>query len=227
MQAVVVAGDSDLNDYLAYLLRRNGLEVNFRTSLPALLKDLSERPTDLVLYKAPLDGDPSAAIGELRRVSNVYLIVFQEQAREERDAAFLQAGADLILHLPVGPRLLLAYIQSLLRRSRSYAAALLPQIDLGKISLNPASRTVQVLDQASRTLTQLEFRLLYLLMTHTGQVMPPDVIVDRVWGYGESGSKELVRGLISRVRAKIEPDPGDPIFIHTLPGVGYLFEPGR
>jgi DNA-binding response OmpR family regulator len=154
-------------------------------------------------------------------------MILNEDKAEERDAAFLQAGADLVLHLPIGPKLLLAYIESFLRRSHSIGTTLLPLIKLGNISLNPSSRTVEVFEQPACTLTQLEFRLLHLLMTHPGQVMPSDVIVDRVWGYGESGSKELVRGLISRVRAKIEPDPGKPTFIHTLPGVGYLFEPGR
>jgi len=224
MHAVVVAGDNDLNDYLAYLLRRAGLEVSFRVSLVALIKEISERPAELILYKHQYEDDPTSAMGELRRVSNAYLIVLHDEENEDHDASLVQAGADLVLHLPVGPKLMVAYIQSLLRRSASRTAALLPFIDLGKISLNPASRSVQVLDQPPRTLTQLEFRLLYLLITHTGQVMPPDVIVDRVWGYGESGSKELVRGLVSLVRAKIEPDPGDPIFVHTLPGVGYLFE---
>jgi two-component system response regulator RegX3 len=224
MQAVIVAADNELNDYLAYLLRRSGLEVSFRASLEVLLKDMTERPVDLILYKSRLEDDPLAAMGELRRVSSAFLVVMHEQVHEDREASFLQAGADLIVHLPVGPKLLLAYIQSLLRRSRSNVTTSLPLIDLGKITLNPAARSVQVLDRPSRSLTQLEFRLLYLLITHAGQVMPPDVIVDRVWGYGESGSKELVRGLISRLRAKIEPDPGNPIFVHTLPGVGYLFE---
>lgn len=224
MHAIVVGGDSDLNDYISYLLRRTGLDVGFRASLAALVKDSSERPADLILYKAPLAGEPDPAIGELRRTSSAYLIVLLGQELEEREAAYLEVGADLVLHLPVGPRLMMAYVQALLRRSQSNTAILLPLIDLGQVSLNPASRTVQVLRKSPRTLTELEFRLLYLLMTHPGQVMTPDVIVDRVWGYGESGSKELVRGLISRIRAKIEPNPGNPEFVHTRPGVGYLFE---
>ena len=224
MQAVVVGGDSDLNDYFSYLLRRSGLEVSFRTSLAALVKDWSERPADLVLFRAPLTDEPDPAIGELRRTTSAYLVVLLEKDREGREAALLETGADLIVHLPVGPRLMMAYIQSLLRRTQSNAATMLPLIELGKVSLNPASRTVHVLDQPPCNLTELEFRLLFLLMTHPGQVMTPDVIVDRVWGYGESGSRELVRGLVSRVRAKIEPSPGAPLFVHTRPGVGYLFE---
>lgn len=226
MLALVVTHDSDLTDYLAYLLRRAGLEVSFRGSPDVLVKNWGERPADLVILQVGEEDKTQKAIKELRRLSNTPILVLYSDVDEQEQANFLQAGADIILPLPIGPKLLLAYIQSLIKRSQSSATTLLPLIDLGKVALNPASRTVQVQDKPSQTLTQLEFRLLYLLMTHPGQVMPPDVIVDRVWGYGESGSKELVRGLVSRVRSKIEPNPGDPIFIHTLPGVGYLFEPG-
>jgi DNA-binding response OmpR family regulator len=51
MQAVIVAQDNDLNDYLAYMLRRSGFEVNFRASLHALIKDWNERPADLQLRR--------------------------------------------------------------------------------------------------------------------------------------------------------------------------------
>jgi DNA-binding response OmpR family regulator len=176
MQAVIVAQDNDLNDYLAYMLRRSGFEVNFRASLQALVKDWNERPADLILWDATAEKTPNKAIGELRQTSPVYLMILNEDKGEERDAAFLQAGADLVLHLPIGPKLLLANIESFLRRSHSTGTTLLPLIKLGNISLNPSSRTVEVVDQPARTLTQLEFRLLHLLMTHPGQVMPPDVV---------------------------------------------------
>jgi DNA-binding response OmpR family regulator len=49
------------------------------------------------------------------------------------------------------------------------------------------------------------------------------VIVERVWGYSGRGDRELVRGLISRLRAKVEPDPHKPAYVLTVPGVGYSF----
>ena len=77
----------------------------------------------------------------------------------------------------------------------------------------------------SRRLTQLEFRLLYTLMTHRGQVIPSENIVENVWGYSGEGSKELVRGLVQRLRSKVEPEPRHPRYITTVPGVGYRFDP--
>jgi DNA-binding response OmpR family regulator len=83
---------------------------------------------------------------------------------------------------------------------------------------------VRIEGRDPQRLTQLEFRLLYALMTHRGEVIPSELIVDRVWGYSESGSRELVRGLVSRLRAKIEPDRSTQRFVHTVPGVGYFFD---
>jgi len=76
----------------------------------------------------------------------------------------------------------------------------------------------------SRRLTPLEFRLLYTLMLHRGQTLPNEVIVERVWGYSGEGSSVLVRGLIRRLRAKVETDPRHPQYIALVPGVGYRLD---
>jgi DNA-binding response OmpR family regulator len=94
---------------------------------------------------------------------------------------------------------------------------------LNEITLDPSARTVTVSGKETRRLTQLEFRLLYTLMTNRGQVVPLDVLVERVWGYTGGGSRDLVRGLVSRLRRKIEPDPEKAHFLETIPGVGYRF----
>jgi DNA-binding response OmpR family regulator len=99
----------------------------------------------------------------------------------------------------------------------------LPTLSLGGLTLDPATRTVKISDHPSKRLTHLEFRLLYTLMIHHAQVLPADTIVERVWGYSGRGDRELVRGLISRLRAKIEEDPRHPSYILTVPGVGYSF----
>src|SRR5215469_617097 len=72
-------------------------------------------------------------------------------------------------------------------------------------------------------LTPIESRLLHLLLTHSGQVLTTDVIVERVWGYDEGGDNGLVKTHIRHLRQKIEPEPNSPQFIVTVPGVGYTF----
>jgi DNA-binding response OmpR family regulator len=63
----------------------------------------------------------------------------------------------------------------------------------------------------------------HLLITNTGQVLTTDTIIERVWGYDESGDSGLVKTHIRHLRQKIEPSPNDPCFIMTVPGVGYTF----
>jgi DNA-binding response OmpR family regulator len=91
------------------------------------------------------------------------------------------------------------------------------------LTLDPTTRVVEVSGKAKQRLTQLEFRLLYTLMINRRQVIPTETIVERVWGYTGQGDRDLVRGLVSRLRVKIEADPRDPRYILTVPGIGYSF----
>ena len=91
------------------------------------------------------------------------------------------------------------------------------------VVLDPSIRTVQVGDNPAKRLTQLEFRLLYTLMINVGQIIPTDQIVEHVWGYSGEGTRELVRGLVQRLRSKVEPVPRKPEYILTEPGIGYYF----
>jgi DNA-binding response OmpR family regulator len=65
--------------------------------------------------------------------------------------------------------------------------------------------------------------MLYTLMIHPKQILSAEELVEKVWGYHGEGNRELVRGLIQRLRLKIEPDIHNPSYIHTEPGVGYYF----
>jgi len=62
---------------------------------------------------------------------------------------------------------------------------------------------------------------------HRSHIMSTESIVERVWGYTGRGDRELVRGLVRRLRAKVEPDPRNPRFIVTVPSVGYSFDPEK
>jgi DNA-binding response OmpR family regulator len=111
----------------------------------------------------------------------------------------------------------------LLRRAGTIPVAVLPTLESNGLALDPSTRQVTGPDGESCQLTPLEFRLLYLLMTNRGQVIGTDLIVERVWGYSGSGNRDLVRGLVRRLRRKVDPDPSQPRYIETIPGVGYRF----
>jgi DNA-binding response OmpR family regulator len=111
----------------------------------------------------------------------------------------------------------------MMRRANTVPGFVLPTLELDEITLDPSTHTVTVFGKDPQRLTRLEFRLLFTLMTNRGQVVPMDVIVERVWGYTGEGNDDLVRGLISRLRRKIEPNGETDQFIETIPGIGYRF----
>jgi DNA-binding response OmpR family regulator len=223
MQAFVVATDQEEREILTFVLRHAGLAVSPGTDLPRVLSNWQELPADLIVVAAD---DPQAlldGVRAVREVTEVPLVLLAERLTEERLCGLLRAGADLVLERPISPRVFAEYARGILRRTGAVPAFMLPRLDLDEIALDPATRTVAVPGREPRRLTQLEFRLLYVLMTNREQVIPTEVIVERVWGYSGEGDKDLVRGLVSRLRHKIEPDPDNPRFIETISGVGYRF----
>jgi len=226
VQVIITTSDADDCDFIASVLRRAGFDPLPRTNLNIVVDQWLDRPADLVIV-VTRDSDEhsylSKDIQALRTSTEVPVLVLVESPSELDITKLLSAGADLVLGLPIGNKVLSGYAHTLLRRSGGIPPLALPILDLEEITLNPSTRSVCVTNHPSKRLTQLEFRLLYVLMTHRGQVIPSEVIVDRVWGYSESGSRELVRGLVSRLRSKIEANPSSPRYIHTILGIGYMF----
>ncbi|HIP70322.1 MAG TPA: response regulator transcription factor, partial [Anaerolineae bacterium] len=130
---------------------------------------------------------------------------------------------DLVLQRPISPRILSRYARIFLRRGGSVPVSLLSPVQISAVQLDPNTRTVTTPNQGTKRLTPLEFRLLYLLMSNPGQVIPLETIIERVWGYSGDGNRELVRGLVRRLRRKIEPNPAHPQYIFNHPGLGYRF----
>jgi DNA-binding response OmpR family regulator len=132
-------------------------------------------------------------------------------------------GADDYLRKPFSPRQLLARIKAVMRRSSiARGSSNTSAITVGPIILD-AMRHEVTRDGTKVRLTPTESRLLHLLLTHTGQVLTTDVIIERVWGYDEAGDSGLVKTHIRHLRQKVEPDPNSPQYIMTVPGVGYTF----
>ncbi len=223
MYALLVTEDSDESAVLSLVLQRAGLTVTTAKDLNRAMDAWQERPTDVVLLalSSPSPGDQ---VGRVRAEAQVPLIIVVDSAGEEMHYALLEMGVDLVVTRPFSARLLIAQVRALLRRAGSVPLFSLPSLSLGGLTLDPATRTVEVSGRPSRRLTHLEFRLLYTLMINRGQVLPTDTIVERVWGYSGRGDRELVRGLISRLRTKVEADPRNPCYVLTVPGVGYSFQ---
>lgn len=223
MQAFIVTDENDERDALAFVIRHAGLAVATGSDVKRVMANWSQHPADLIVIAYDDDAHALEDVRAAREVSTAPLLLIVNPTPEYRHCQLLQAGADIVLQRPVALRLVARYAQVLLRRAASVPAFVLPTLELDDISLDPTTRTVSVGGSASRRLTQLEFRLMYVLMMNRNQVIPSDVIVERVWGHLGEGDRDLVRGVVSRLRHKIEPDPDNPRFIQTIPGVGYRF----
>jgi DNA-binding response OmpR family regulator len=223
MQAIVVSTDPDEKDILTYVLRRAGFAVASSSGLTRVLSNWTDHPADIIVVGTTEASSLEKSAVSVREVTQVPLLFVTDPLSEQALYNLLMKGADLVLQRPVSPKVLAAYAQILVKRSSSIPGFVLPSLALDKITLDPATRTVTVAGHEAKRLTQLEFRLLFVLMTNRAQVVPLDDIVERVWGYTGEGNRDLVRGLVSRLRQKIEPEPESTRFIETIAGVGYRF----
>jgi DNA-binding response OmpR family regulator len=221
MYALLLADNSDERAVLSLVLQRAGLAVTSGGELARALRIWPERPADLILWA--LQGDPIGDVRRIRGETNVPIVAITRILDEQTHVDLFETGADIIIPRPFSARLLIAQIRALARRAGGIPLSNLPTMQMAELTLDPATRTVKVAEQSPRRLTHLEFRLLYTLMIHRDQVLSTESIVEQVWGYSGEGDKDLVRGLIRRLRLKIEPDPGKPRFIVTVPGLGYSF----
>lgn len=150
----------------------------------------------------------------------------------EDRVAGLDNGGDDYLVKPFDLRELKARVSALLRRSRSTLEAG-PHSDdsgflvVGSLALNLRTCQVRVGEKLVQ-FTPVEFDLLHQLMTHPGEVFSSRELLQQVWGYPPATADPcLVRWHIKNLRAKMEPDPAHPVFIHTVPRHGYMFERRR
>ena len=127
-------------------------------------------------------------------------------------------GADDYVTKPFSPRQLVARVQAVLRRTGKLAAPAIRQV--GNLVLDPSRREARLGQGTAITLTPLESRLLDYLMLNAGHILTAEAIIEHVWG-AEGGDRDMLRQLVRRLRSKIEPDPTQPIYIETVPGLGY------
>ena len=224
MQAMLFSPHADEAAVLTVILQQVGFTVRAVRNLDLAIEAWPERPSDLVMITLPEDRQRALnQIEQIRMYTAIPICVIADTLSEDEQVSIFEAGVDLLVIRPYGVRVLVAQVKALLRCSAGVPFFSLPTLSQADISLDPSARTVTVGDQQPRRLTQLEFRLLYTLMTNAGQILPADKIVEHVWGYSGEGNRELVRGLVQRLRSKVEPNPKRPRYILTESGVGYFF----
>jgi DNA-binding response OmpR family regulator len=226
MSILIVEDDPDLLDILCFALRREGHDVIAAHDGAAGLQLWKAKDPRLVL----LDVDLPKMSGwevckKIRSESNTPVIMLTGASTDADVVKGLELGADDYVTKPFSPKQLMARIRAVLRRAKESAEE--PRkgwqtITAGDLKLDPQWRTVHQSDEDIR-LTPIEFKLLYELVLHEGQVLTHQILTDRVWGYEGVDDASLLKGHIRNLRRKLENDSSDPVYIHTVAGIGYTF----
>ena len=160
----------------------------------------------------------------IRDVSDVPIIMLTAKGAEEERIAGLDLGADDYLVKPFSPRELVARLRALLRRARAETEPQRSRAEFGPLVIDLAGHKVFV-DGAEAELTASEYKLLTTLSRYPGRVYSRMELVEKVLGYDFEGYERAIDSHVKNLRAKLDDDPKEPRFIHTVFGVGYRFEP--
>ncbi len=215
---LVVDDDPDVRDSLERALRCAGYAVTTAVHGADALDQVTRAPVDLIVLDVLMPiVDGFDACRRLRERGNAtpVLVLTARDAVEDRVTG-LAAGADDYLVKPFALRELLARIQALLRRSQPRREVL----GYADLTLDVTARRVTRAGQVIE-LTKIEFGLLELLLRNAEQVLSYDLILERVWGFGEAPASNALQVFVGFLRRKLEAG-GRPRLVHNVRGVGYV-----
>jgi len=195
--------------------------IEAKTGEEALELMRSERP-DLILLDVNMPGITGfETCAEIRRTSDIPIIMLTVRNTERDKVRALDAGADDYVVKPFGAEELMARIRAALRRSGQ--AESLPPFVSNDLMIDFEKRQVVKKGQPVR-LTPKEFDLLRHLVANSGKSLGHRRLLQAIWGPDYGDETEYLRVFINQLRKKIEPDPRHPHYIHTEPWIGYRFE---
>ena len=225
---LLVEDEPSITEPLAEALDRDGFETQIATSAAESLELAARVEPDLVLLDLMLpDGSGFDVCRELRRNSDVPIIMLTARGEEADRIVGLELGADDYVVKPFSARELIARVRAVLRRTdRPAARSEDDVIAIGDLELDTGDRRVAKAG-APIELTRKEFELLKLLMENAGSVVTRERLLEEVWDVNWFGSTKTLDVHIGGVRKKLGDDPNAPRYIHTARGVGFRFAAPR
>ena len=221
---LVVEAEVSFSDPLTYLLRKEGYDVAVAEDGPGALAEFDRTGADLVLLDLMLPGLPGTDVCRaLRQRSAVPIIMLTAKDGEIDKVVGLEIGADDYVTKPYSARELLARIKAVLRRHEPAEELMIPVLEAGPVRMD-VDRHVVTVDGEPVSLPLKEFELLEMLLRNAGRVLTRTQLIDRVWGSDYVGDTKTLDVHVKRLRAKLEPDPGNPARLVTVRGLGYKFE---
>ena len=225
---LVVDDDPALRDLLHAYLSDTGFTVDLAGDGEAMRQAMERATPDAIVLDLMLPKvDGLALTRELRAHSAVPILMLSARGEEIDRVVGLEVGADDYLAKPFSPRELLARLRALLRRSHAAVSTSPAEPDgqrFGPYRLDTAARRLLLGDQ-DLGLSGAEFDLIKVFLERPNRVLSRDLLLDLLKGYERDPYDRTVDIRVARLRRKIEPDPANPVYIRTVRGAGYLFNP--
>jgi two-component system response regulator RegX3 len=223
-RVLVVEDEESISEPLSYLLRQEGFEVAVTATGPDGLAEFDRGGADIVLLDLMLPGLSGTEVCRaLRTRSSVPVIMLTARDSEIDKVVGLELGADDYVTKPFSSRELVARIRAVLRRGGEPEESAPGALESGPVRMD-VDRHVVTVDGGQVQLPLKEFELLEMLLRNAGRVLTRGQLIDRVWGADYVGDTKTLDVHVKRLRAKIEPDPGQPRYLVTVRGLGYKFE---
>ena len=221
---LVVEDEASFSDALSYVLTKEGYEVVVADTGDGAIATFDKVGADLVLLDLMLPGLSGTEVcRQLRSRSNVPIIMLTAKDTEVDKVVGLELGADDYVTKPYSKAELIARIKAVLRRQSDLSESMDPVLVAGPVRIDVERHQVNV-NNESISLPLKEFELLEFLVRNSGRVLTRAQLIDRVWGSDYFGDTKTLDVHVKRLRAKIETDPANPVFIQTIRGLGYKFE---
>jgi two-component system KDP operon response regulator KdpE len=219
---LIVDDDPAILRLLSTNLKARGYEIFTATDGEESLEAVQRDFIDLIILDLMMPKiDGVEVCRRVREWSDVPIIILSARGDENDKVKCLELGADDYLTKPFGIAELLARIKTAFRhRGDPTVAPAQATFSCDGLEINFAKRRVTV-DGKEVTLTPTEFALLQHLAVNSDKVLTHNMLLQSVWGNEYSSEKEYLRVFVGRLRRKLEPDPKNPKYIQTIPGVGY------
>lgn len=222
MRILIVDDDVELVGLLRFALNGAGYDVVAAFHGEQALLYLREHKPDLVILDVNLPLlDGFEVLEQLRKHSQVPVMMLTVRATEEDEVHGLDLGADDYLRKPFSPRALLARVRSLLRRGNEPMED--PVFAWGPLALDVERCEAQVDQGPPFRLSPLELRLLRLLLSHRGRPVDADRLIGFVWSDRDAADRESLKQIVHRLRRKLAIAGGSAAWIEYVPNAGYAF----
>jgi two-component system alkaline phosphatase synthesis response regulator PhoP len=220
---LIIDDEENIRHLVEAYLQAEGYTIHMAADGTQGLAAFRRHRPDLVVLDVMLPGmDGLTLLQQIRRESDVYVLMLTAKSEETDRVIGLTVGADDYLTKPFSPRELVARVKAILRRGRPTAPEDERTLTFAHLRIDGQRHEVW-LDGSPVDLTALEFKLLRTLASYPGMVFSREQLLEKVWGYEFYGDDRVVDVHVGHIRQKIETDPTNPRFVLTVRGVGYKF----